>query len=815
MTKIRILLGPVDLSTILANLAQSNERSTDPNYNELLIYTFLYRNHLMQAETAVDLRKFRIYNKRYLKFDLVAGIVVFLVAIPLCLGIALASGAPLISGILSGVIGGVVVGCLSGSQVSVSGPAAGMAAIVVTAVAHLGDFNSLLLALLLAGLLQIIIGSLKAGFIADYVPSNVVQGLLCAIGILLIIKQLPLAFTLSADFNELKTHLLETTDVITLSPILALYNHINTGALIITAISLAILIYFDKTTNKIFKEIPAPIIVVIAGILLNELYIWTDSVLIQNSPQLVNIPKTEGLKDFLSQLQYPNWSAWTNPQVYVYACIMAIVASLETLLNFKAGERLDKQKRHASTNRELMAQGIGNMTAGLLGGIPITSVIVRTSINIQAGSKTKMSIILHGIFILFAVMLIPDALNKIPLSSLAAILIYTGYKLNQPSIYRSIYAQGWDRFIPFIATVVSIIAFNLLTGILIGLTVSLFFILKSNSQSRINIIKEIYPNGVINRLVLPQQVTFLNKAALIAELDSIPSESQLIIDARYTQYIDKEISELLKEFTNEQAVYKKIALNLTGFKEHYRIHNYIDFINVTTYDVQSHLSPAQVLNILHEGNQRFLNDERIHRMNHLDVKHTAKEQHPIAVVLGCIDSRVPVETIFDMTFGDVFCVRVAGNVVNDDVLASIEYACKVVGVKLIVVLGHTRCGAIQSACDGVEQGHITQLLAKIKPAIAAETETQNERTSKNTTFVNHVTELNVANTMQNIYDRSPILNQMVEQDEIAIVGAVYNVHSGSVHYSDYQHELYQLDGEKNMNLAVKISQVLKEAKVHL
>lgn len=767
----------------------------------------------MPTEIIPELRKFKIYNERYLKFDFVAAIVVFLVAIPLCLGIALASGAPLFSGILSGVIGGVIVGCLSGSQVSVSGPAAGMAAVVLAAIANLGDFNSFLLALVLAGVLQIIIGALKAGFVADYVPSNVVQGLLCAIGILLIIKQLPLAFTLSADFNELKTHLLETTEQITLSPLLALYHHINTGALIITTVSLATLIYFDKTKNKILKEIPAPIIVVIAGVLLNEIFMWTDSSLIQNSPQLVNIPTTEGLKDFFSQLEYPNWTAWSNPQVYVYGVILAIVASLETLLNLKAGERLDKQKRHASANRELFAQGIGNLTAGLVGGIPVTSVIVRTSINIQAGSKTKMSIILHGIFILFAVMLIPSALNKIPLSTLAAILIYTGYKLNKPSIYRSIYAQGSDRFIPFIATVIGIIAFNLLTGILIGLAVSLFYILKSNSQARINIIKEIYPNGVTNRLVLPQQMTFLNKAALIAELDSIPKESQLIIDARYTQYIDKEIQELLKEFKDEQAPNKQIALNLTGFKEHYKVHNYIDFINVTTYDVQSNLFPAQILNILYEGNQRFLNDTRIHRMNHLDVKHTAKAQHPIAIVLGCIDSRVPVETVFDMTFGDIFCVRVAGNVVNNDVLASIEYACNVVGVKLIVVLGHTRCGAIQSACDGIQQGHITQLLEKIQPAIAAETETKKNRTGTNTTFVNHVTELNVASTMQNIYSRSATLKNMIEQDNLALVGAVYDVHSGAVHYKDYAKELDQLDGKNNERLAVKVAQVLKEAKI--
>ncbi|WP_298627724.1 SulP family inorganic anion transporter [uncultured Legionella sp.] len=762
----------------------------------------------------INPRTFRVYTKRYLKFDFVAAIVVFLVAIPLCLGIALASGAPLFSGILSGIIGGVVVGSISGSHVSVSGPAAGMAAVVVTAIAQIGDFNSFLLALTLAGVFQIIIGTLKAGFVADYVPTNVVQGLLCAVGILLIIKQLPLAFTLSSDFDELKAHLLEATDVITLSPLLAISNHINTGAMLITSISIFILIYFEYTKVKLLKEIPAPILVVITGVFLNEVFQWMDSPLVQNSPQLVNIPDTTGLYEFFGQLQFPNWASIWNPKIYLYALIIGIVASLESLLNLKAGERIDKKKGHSSTNRELIAQGVGNISAGLVGGIPVTSVIVRTSINIQAGSKTKVSTILHGVFILFAVMVMPGALNKIPLSSLAAILIYTGYKLNKPSIYQNIYSQGIDRFIPFIVTVVSIIAFNLLAGILIGLAISLFFILKSNSQTRIDIIKEIYPNGITSRLILPQQMTFLNKAALVAELDSIPKHSQLIIDARYSQYIDKEILELLKEFKEDQAPSKHLALNLTGFKDHYKIHNYIDFINVTTYDVQSNLTPAEVLNILYEGNQRFLHDTRIHRSNRVDIKHTAKMQHPIAVVLACIDSRVPVETIFDMSFGDIFCIRIAGNVINDDILASVEYACNVVGAKLVVVLGHTRCGAIQSACDGIEQGYITQLLAKIKPAMNAETKITDNRTGQNVSFVTRVTELNIANTMQNIYSQSDILRNMINSDEVGIVGAMYDVNSGKVKYDDYAHELVELESNVQKHLVKKCAQILLQSKIH-
>lgn len=766
---------------------------------------------MMFANGLFNLRKLRVYNQRCLKFDFIAAIVVFLVAIPLCLGIALASGAPLFSGIISGIIGGIIVGGVSGSQVSVSGPAAGMAAVVVAALVQLGDFNTFLLALAFAGLLQILIGILKAGFVADYVPSNVVQGLLCAIGILLLIKQLPLAFTLSADYNELKAHLLETTDVITLSPILGLANHINAGAMIITTVSIAIMIYFDLGKNKIIKGLPAPIVVVLVGILLNEVFIWTDTSLSQNSPQLVNIPKTNGLNDFLGQLQFPNWDALTNPKIYFYALLISIVASLETLLNVKAGERLDLKKRHSSNNRELIAQGIGNFTSGLLGGIPITSVIVRTSINIQAGAKTKISTMLHGVFILFAVMLLPGALNKIPLSSLAAILIYTGYKLNKPNIYKQIYAQGSDRFIPFIVTLISIIVFNLLAGILIGLLCSLFFILKSHSIARIDILQETHPKGIVNRLVLPQQVTFLNKATLVAELNSIPKHSRLIIDARYSQYIDKEILDLLNEFMHGEAPNKNISLHLTGFEDHYDIHNTLDFINVTTYDVQSNLRPDQVLNILQEGNQRFLEDAPIHRSNKMDIHYTAQTQHPIAVVLGCIDSRVPVETIFDLTFGDIFCARVAGNVINDDILASIEYACNVVGAKLIVVLGHTRCGAIQSACDGIVKGHITQLLDKIKPAIMAETSTQENRNGANANYVNRITELNVANTLQTIYQRSEILKSMIDNDEISIIGALYNVETGKVTFNHYTTEISQLNEKPEPVLLDKLKQILVEA----
>lgn len=762
----------------------------------------------MQHESIVYLpRIWRTYFLRAAKFDLLSAVVIFLVAIPLCLGIALASGVPLFSGLLSGIIGGIVVGILSGSQVSVSGPAAGMVAVVVTAIAQLGDFQSFLLALFFAGILQCIIGSLRAGFIADYVPSNVVQGLVCAIGILLIVKQIPIAFSLSADSSQLQSQLLESTEAMASNPMEIFSYPINIGAALIACLSLAILYFYDKLTATLFKWMPAPMIVVLVAAILNQILLFSDSSIAQSPVNLVNIPKHNGWSDLWSQIQGPDWSRWTNPQIYFYAMLIAIVASLESLLNVKAGEKLDKKKRYCSKNQELLAQGVGNIVSGLVGGMPITSVVVRTSVNIQAGGKTKLATIFHGFLLLFAILLIPGLLNKIPLSALAAILIYTGYKLTKPAIYLELFKQGMDRFIPFIITVVSIVAFNLLAGILIGLVGSLFYILKTNSRIRFDIVKEIHATGMVSRLILPQQISFLNKGALIAELDSLPRHSQLIIDARYSDYIDKEIIEIIKDFKEEQAPFKNISLNLIGFKNDYKIHNYIDFINVTTYSVQTSLTPQDVLTLLKEGNQRFLEDQRIHRYSKLDIEYTAKAQHPMAVVLGCIDSRVPVETIFDTTIGDLFCIRVAGTVINDDILASMEYGCYIMGAPLILVLSHTNCGAIQAACNGVKQGFITQLLDKIKPAIEAEDKTKENRDGSNREFVKHVTALNAIHSLEQIYQSSLILKKLIDDNKIGLVSATYDVESGRVFFSDKELDKFKLTQSQSV-IKEKMSNLL-------
>lgn len=722
------------------------------------------------------------YSSAYLKFDFVASIVVFLVAIPLCLGIALASGAPLMSGILSGIIGGIVVGIISESSVSVSGPAAGMAAVVLAAITQLGSFDLFLLALVFAGLLQILIGCLRAGFIADYVPSNVIQGLLCAIGILIIFKQLPFVLTYTSENDSLMALFKDISSNISPTDTAKLLYHINSGALVIGVISILLLIYFDKAKNAIASQIPGPVVVVIAGVLLNELFLHLTPSLRQTSYELVNLPITHSVSDFISKLDMPDWRGITNPSVYFYALVLAAVASLEALLNLEAVQNLDKMRRYTSRNRELVAQGVGNVVAGIVGGLPVTSVIVRSSVNIDSGARSKLSTILHGVWILLVAIMIPHWMNAIPLAALAAILIYVGYKLSSPSIYVKMYAQGASRFIPFIVTLAAIIFTNLLTGVIIGLLVGFFFILRDNAKMKLDIINEKYPSGEIKRLFLPQHVSFLGKASLIEELNSFEPNTRLIIDASYTQYIDRDILEVLDIFQKNHAPDKNIMLNMHGFKDHYDLHDHIEFFNVTNYSTQASLTPNEVLNILKEGNTRFIEDRPIHRQLSEDVKASSYAQHPIAIILGCIDSRVPVESIFDMGFGDVFVTRVAGNVASDDIIASIEFACHFAGAKLIVVLGHTFCGAIKAACDHVHGGHLNQLLDKIKPAVEAETMTKTHRTSDNPEFIDNVTRLNVENTLHHIYDNSEIIKKMIGEKSLGLVGATYDIKTGIVHF---------------------------------
>lgn len=477
--------------------------------------------------------------------DFSASVVVFLVALPLCLGIALGSGAPLFSGLIAGIVGGIIVGSISGSQLSVSGPAAGLTAIVAPGILKVPAFEVFLLSVFIAGTIQVILGYLKAGVFGDYVPSGVIKGMLSAIGILLILKQLPHLIGYDADYEGDYTFIQQDSNN-TFSEIFIALNKITPLAMIIGVSSLVIQIVWDKVLAKkakIFKLIPAPLIVVLAGVAMN-LFLSNGNNLLLNKEQLVNIPQANSAKEFLSFFTLPDVSFIMLPEVWISGLTIAVVASLESLLNIEAADKLDPYKRVTPTDRELKAQGIGNMICGLIGGLPVTSVVVRTSANINAGAKTKASAVMHGILLLTVVVTIPFLINLIPLSALAAVLIYTGYKLAKPSLFKEMYQKGFDQFMPFAITIIAIIFTDLLIGIVIGIGVGLFFVMRSNFKTSFFVVND--EKRYLFRL--RKDVSFLNKPILKRKLETIPDNSSVLIDISRADFIDKDIIEVINEF---------------------------------------------------------------------------------------------------------------------------------------------------------------------------------------------------------------------------------------------------------------------------
>jgi len=518
-------------------------------------------------------------NKATLRTDIQSGLVVFLVALPLCLGIALASGAPLFAGIISGIIGGIVVGLLSNSQLSVSGPAAGLTAIVLSAITTLGSYEVFLLAVVLAGAIQILLSVAKAGTISNYIPSNVIEGMLAAIGIIIILKQLPHAIGYDVD-NEGDFFFIEKTGSNTFSAIIDAINYSHPGAIIITLVSLFILIAFTKVEFlKKIKAIPGALVAVIAGIAINETFKLTGSPLAISSDHLVKLPTPGNFNEFIAQFSFPEMSAISNPQVWIVALTLAIVASIETLLCIEAADKMDPLKRYTNTNRELFAQGIGNIASGLIGGLPMTSVIVRTSANVNSGGKTKASTIVHGILLLVAVISIPLILNKIPLACLAAVLLMIGYKLAGPTIFKHMWKGGKYQFIPFIVTVVAVVLTDLLKGVAIGFIVSVFYILRANLKLAYFFKKEDYQEGEVITIKLAQEVSFLNKAAVKQTLHHLPLGSKVVIDASDTFYIDYDVLKIISDFIGNTAADKKINITLKGFKSEYKIENALTHVN--------------------------------------------------------------------------------------------------------------------------------------------------------------------------------------------------------------------------------------------
>jgi MFS superfamily sulfate permease-like transporter len=524
-----------------------------------------------------------------LKNDLPAGLVVFLVALPLCLGIAIASGATPFSGIIAGIIGGLVVGSFSNSQLSVSGPAAGLATLVAGAIIAIGgidNYNLFLCSVVIAGIIQIILGVLKLGGIANYIPGSVIKGMLTSIGVLIIAKQLPHAFGKDKDDKGHLTELFPFGNE-DWHELLIPIKDIETGVAIISVVSILLMIFWDKSPlKKRIPFIPGALVAVIVSIIINEIWMAAGSKLqIIESSHLVSLPVAATAKDFFGFFTLPNFSGFTNGTVIMYGFIIAIIASLETLLSIEAVDNLDPERRITSTNRELVAQGVGNTVSGLIGGLPITSVIVRSSANVNAGGKTKLATIIHASLLLVSVILIPFLLNKIPLAALAAILILTGWKLAKPSVFMNFWKAGKYQFVPFIVTVLVILAIDLfkvapvlsgkglIIGVLAGLVAATGSILYGNLKNSYYFHRENYKEGDLITVHLSEEVSFLNKASIRQTLDHMPENATVVIDASRTRYIDFDVLEIIKEFRDIKVPLKNIQLKLEGFKEAYKIEN--------------------------------------------------------------------------------------------------------------------------------------------------------------------------------------------------------------------------------------------------
>ncbi len=726
--------------------------------------------------------------------DAAAGLVVFLVALPLCLGIALASNAPLFSGLLSGIIGGIIVGWISRSHTSVSGPAAGLTAVVAAQIATLGSFEAFLLAVFLAGVLQVGLGALKAGSIADFVPASVIKGLLAAIGLILILKQIPHL----VGHDEEALGMLSFREPEQRNTFTALGHSllaVHPGATLIGVISVVILLVWERVKWLKNSLVPGPLVVVVAGVGISAFLAKVGGTWIIQSSHLVQVPEAEGVKAFLGFLQLPDFSSFTQPSVYVAAVTIALVASLETLLNLEAVDKLDPRKRISPPNRELIAQGVGNMTAGLIGGLPMTSVIIRSSVNITVGARTKRSAIIHGFLLLLSVAFLPGLLNRIPLASLAAILVMTGLKLATPKLFRQMWKEGLNQFVPFVVTVGAILLTDLLVGILIGLGFSVVFILRSNLNRPLRQVHEKHIGGEVLRIELANQVSFLNRVALSHALGSVPANGQVLLDARQTTYIDADVMSLITEYQREIAPVRGIQVSLIGFQEHYeQVEDRVQYVDYSTRELQESITPDQVLDILKEGNERFRSGQPLVRDFARQREATALHQHPLAIVLSAASSRTPVEMIFDAGLGDIFCARVTGNWVSEGVLGTLEYACAVAGAKVIVTMGHGNSAVVRMAAQAVREGrdaghitghaHLDTVLSEIQKSITPQRLegwhglSVEERQSR----IDEIYRTHVLHTNEAILARSPAVKRLVEQGQVRLIGALYNVHNGQVDF---------------------------------
>jgi carbonic anhydrase/SulP family sulfate permease len=771
-----------------------------------------------------------VYSPAVIAKDLLAGIIVFLVALPLCLGIAIGSGAEPMAGLIAGIIGGVVIGFASGSHTSVSGPAAGLTAIVAAQIAYLKTFETFLLAVFLAGLIQLFFGILKAGALSAFFPSSVIKGLLSAIGMILILSQFPLLlgnekdlggipFQHAIDADEIPAdglvhethgegeikHTAEADHQIgeafikfyrSMRETFSYEDGIQWGALSIGVLSLLFLIVWDKIKVLKGSLVPAPLLAVLIGTILAYLYkeLGLSGGWVLKETHYVKVPVPESISGAVKFLRFPDFSQLTNTAVYVGAITIAIVASLETLLNLEAVDKLDRRQRVSPPNRELFAQGLGNSICGLVGGLPVTSVIIRGSVNVNAGAQTKISAIFHGFLLLGCVLMVPQLLNMIPLSCLAAILLLTGYKLASPALFKQMWNEGRYQFLPFFVTLFAIVMTDLLIGIIIGLVVALLFILYSNLRVPIKRIHEKHIDGDILHIELPNQVSFLNKAALETALREAPRGSHVLLDARRTDYIDPDVLSLIRDFDRKTAPAFDLDFQILGMKDKYKqVSRPQDNIDFSIQESRDTLTPQQVVEILKEGNKRFIEGHPLDR----DLRRSlinGDAFNPIAVFFTGIDSLTPVEMIFDLGLGEAFVIRTPGAVIGSRAVGGIEFATTVGGVKLVVVMGHADSSlltlalknsispenkAAQAGCPRLEEVldeiavSIDQNEARAFPSMGP---------AEQEDVMNRLVRRHVQHTARALIERNPSIQRLVDSGQIAVVSAIFDVKSNRVEF---------------------------------
>lgn len=644
-----------------------------------------------------------------IKRDLPASLALFIVAIPLCLGIAHASGAPLLSGLLSGVIGGLIVGYFSNSNLSVSGPAAGLTSICLMAITQLGSFQGLITAVLFAGLIQIILGLLKMGFVANYIPSSVIKGMLAAIGLTLILKQFPHLIGFDSESmgveefeinqHDLSSSLPNSKSKNTFNHLLNSFAIINYPIMLIGLVSLSILVVWDKFLGKKVKIIPGSLIAVLVATGLAALLQKTLPAGKIEIDHFVNIPEIDFGKGLNSYLVFPSYTFLGNLLFYKVGFTIAIVASLESLLSIEAIEKLDPKKQWVDPDRELLAQGLGNTLCGILGALPITAVIVRGTVNISAGAKSKYSAMFHGIFILFTVLFLVTIINKIPLAALAAVLCYTGYKLIKPELFVEQYKKTYLHFIPFVVTIISIVLTDLLIGVLIGLAISTLFIVIENYRAPV---LRVFDLGLGKKILLGETVSFLHKNKVIGILEEIEPGATLEIDGSRSLFIDQDIIDYLEEF-RESCKQKNINLRVIGISKMQHDNKGLNEEIAASYEK------------LFVNNKKWVDGKL--KADPEYFKNLTKGQSPEYLFIGCSDSRVPANEITGTDPGEMFVHRnIANLVVNTDmnVLSVIQYSVEVLNVKHIIVCGHYGCGGVKAAMDDHTHGLIDKWLRNIK-----------------------------------------------------------------------------------------------------